>query len=887
MASEQKGRQLVIVESPTKARTIGKYLGRGYDVAASVGHVRDLPVKELGVDVERGFEPQYVTIRGKKQVLDDLKAKAKKASNIILATDPDREGEAIAFHVAAYLGHDKTPERFSRVEFREVTKRAVEQAIAAPGRLDMQKVEAQQARRILDRIVGYQVSKDILWKSIYPGLSAGRVQTVALRLICEREAEIRAFIEEEYWSITAHLERLGQPFQAKLHKIDGKSFTLPNEASSSEVVRDLSGVPFLVTDVKRRERRKYAPPPFTTSTMQQEAAKRLRFSARRTMTTAQRLYEGVDIGGRGTVGLITYMRTDSTRVSAEAAGVARTWIQNVFGESYLPGAPQLHGDKQSKGAQEAHEAIRPADPTLHPDEARPYLEDSEARLYELIWLRFVAGQMTPAVFDTTTADFDLRGGSGRGYQFRATGSVLKFDGFTRLYREATEEGEHRRLDDLDPLPELNAGDLANLLRIEPRQHFTQPPPRFSEASLVKEMERLGIGRPSTYASILSTIQDRGYVEIEDRRFAPTPLGDTVSRLLVRVFPDLFDVDFTSRMEGELDRVEDGSVAWKTLLGEFYPGFVDQLERGKSSVDEIMREISEAEGEACDKCGATMLVKWNKRGRFLGCSRYPECRNTRSLDGAGEGAEDGILGTDPVSNLPVLLRAGPFGHYVQLGEDGGEGKPPRASIPKDQKPEDVSLPFALRLLALPRLIGADPTSGEAIEAGLGRYGPFVRREKTYRNLRDLDHAFTLTLDEALELLATRQGPAVLRAMGPHPTTGKDLNILDGRYGPYVTDGELNASLPKGADPEDVDMDEAVTLLEKAAARGKSKRTTGRGASSAKGGAKGGAKGATKGASKSTAKGKGTATSGAKKGGAAKKGATTKKGAKGTSSTRGRS
>lgn len=822
MASEQKGRQLVIVESPTKARTIGKYLGRGYDVAASVGHVRDLPVKELGVDVDHGFEPQYVTIRGKKQVLDDLKAKAKKADGIILATDPDREGEAIAFHVAEYLGRAKNPERFRRVEFREVTKRAVERAIAEPGMLDLKKVEAQQARRILDRIVGYQVSKDILWKSIYPGLSAGRVQTVSLRLICEREDEIRRFIEEEYWSITAHLERSGQAFEAKLHKINGKSFTLSNEEAASAVVTDVTGVPFVVSDVKRRERRKNPPPPFTTSTLQQEAAKRLRFSARRTMSTAQRLYEGVDIGGRGTVGLITYMRTDSTRVSPEAVGIARAWIQQSFGQPYLPTAPQLFADRQAKGAQEAHEAIRPADPTLHPDEARPFLEDSEARLYELIWLRFVAGQMTPAVFDTTTVDFDLKGASGPGYQFRSTGSVLKFDGFTRLYREATEEGEHRRLDDLDPLPDLNPNDLAELLRIEPRQHFTQPPPRFSEASLVKEMERLGIGRPSTYASILTTIQDRGYVELEERRFRPTPLGDTVSALLVRVFPDLFDVGFTSKMEDELDRVEEGSVEWRVLLGDFYPGFVQQLERGKGAVDEIMREISAADGEACDKCGASMLVKWNKRGRFLGCSKYPECRNTRSIDGASGGAEEDILGTDPKSGLSVLLRAGPFGHYVQLGEEGGEPKPPRSSVPSDLKPEAVTLEFALQLLALPRLIGTDPTSGETVEAGLGRYGPFVRRAKTYRNLRDLDHAFSLTLDEALELLAAHQGPAILRGLGPHPATGKDLNILDGRYGPYVTDGVVNASLPKDADPEEVDMEEAVSLLEKAAKRVKTKR-----------------------------------------------------------------
>jgi DNA topoisomerase I len=823
MAAKSNGRQLVIVESPTKARTISKYLGRGYDVVASVGHVRDLPTAEIGVDVEHGFEPKYVTIRGKKSVLDDMKTRARTADQVILATDPDREGEAIAWHLAEVLGHAKNPERFRRVEFREVTKRAVERALESPGQLDMRKVEAQQARRILDRIVGYQVSP-FLWAPIRPGLSAGRVQTVALRLICEREEEIRQFQSEEYWSITAFLERLEQPFEAKLHKIDGKAFTLANETSSSTVLSDLEGVPFVVSEVKRRERRKTPPTPFTTSTLQQEAAKRLRFSAKRTMTTAQRLYEGKDIAGRGTVGLITYMRTDSTRVSAEAADVARSWIRKEFGEPYLPGAPRLYGGKKQKGAQEAHEAIRPADPTLHPDEARASLEESEYRLYELIWLRFVAGQMESAVFDTTSADFDLTGrSSGRIYNFRATGSVLKFDGFTRLYREATEDGEHRRLDDLDPLPPLEPKDEAALDRLEPRQHFTQPPPRFSEASLVKEMERLGIGRPSTYAAILSTLQDRGYVELEDRRFTPTPLGDTVSRLLVRVFADLFDVGFTSRMEGELDRVEEGETGWRELLAEFYPGLQEQLERGKLSVDAIVREISEAEGEVCEKCGAPMLVKWNKRGRFLGCSSYPECRSTRSLGTPGEGPEERELGTHPESGKPILLRSGPYGLYLQLGLEGEEGKkPPRTSLPEGTDPEKVTLEWAQQLLSLPRSLGTDPNTGKPVEAGLGRYGPYVRLDKTYRNVPDLDHLFRIGLDEALALIATPQGPAVLKDLGAHPTSGVSIRVLDGRFGPYVTDGKLNASLPKSMEPLELEMEEALALLDKKAkapARGK--------------------------------------------------------------------
>jgi DNA topoisomerase-1 len=818
----KSGRHLVIVESPAKARTIGRYLGRGFDVAASVGHVRDLPTKELGVDVEHGFEPQYVTIRGKAKVLQELKRKAKDVTSVILATDPDREGEAIAFHVADHLGFARDPDRFQRVEFHEITKSAVEKALRAPGKLDMKKVEAQQARRILDRLVGYEVSP-FLWKPIRPGLSAGRVQTVALRLICEREDEIQAFVAQEYWSITAHLEKDDQPFEAKLHQIDGKAFSLGDEASASAVVMDVAGLSFTVTEVKRRERRKNAPPPFTTSTLQQEAAKRLRFSARRTMSSAQRLYEGVELGERGAVGLITYMRTDSTRVSAEAAVGARGWIASEFGSAYLPDAPQLWSGKQQKGAQEAHEAIRPTDPTLHPDEARNFLDDDEARLYELIWLRFVAGQMNATIFDTTTADFNLTGKSGRTYLFRATGSVVRCDGFTRLYQEATEAGEHRRLDDLAPLPVLAEGDVGTLKRLDPKQHFTQPPPRFSEASLVKELEKQGIGRPSTYAQILSTIRDRGYVDMEDRRFVPTALGDTVSKLLVRVFPDLFDPEFTSRMEGDLDRVEDGEASWKGVLEAFYPSFKSRLEAGKASSDQIVKEILAAEGEVCDKCGSPMLVRWNRFGRFLGCSAYPTCRNTRSLDGGGEGAAGSELGRDPATGLQVLLKEGPYGPYVQLGAAAPEGeKPRRVSLPRGTDPATVGLDFALKLLSLPRTVGTDPESGTLVTAGLGRYGPYIERGGTYRNLRNADEIFSVTLEGALELLATKPGARVLRELGAHPESSLPLRILDGRYGPYVTDGTVNASIRKGEDPETVTIEEAVELLAASAQKGRGGR-----------------------------------------------------------------
>ncbi len=810
-------KHLVIVESPAKARTIGRYLGPGYDVAASVGHVKDLPTKELGVDVDKGFEPHYVTIRGKGKILTDLKRKARAAADVILATDPDREGEAIAYHVAEELGYARDRERFRRVQFREITKGAVQEALAHPGRIDDRKVEAQQARRILDRLVGYQVSP-FLWKPIRPGLSAGRVQTVALRLICEREAEIRAFVAEEYWSITARLEKDDQPFEAKLHKIDGHSFTLSDQDQAAAAVADIEGVPFVVTSVKRRERRKNPAAPFTTSTLQQEAAKRMRFSARRTMRTAQRLYEGVELGGRGAVGLITYMRTDSTRVSVTAVDAARRWIEGEMGRSYLASSRRLWGGKQQKGAQEAHEAIRPTDPAIHPAEVARHLPRDEAKLYELVWLRFVASQMAPAIYDTTTVDFDLGGASGRAYQYRSTGSVVKFQGFTKLYLEATEAGDHRRLDDLEPLPGLDRGDEAILKGLDPRQHFTQPPPRFSEASLVKELERLGIGRPSTYAQIISTLLDRGYVELEKRRFEATDLGEIVAKLLVRVFPNVFDVDFTSRMENELDRVEEGEVQWRDLLAGFYPRLRERLEQGEQISDELIKEILAAEGETCEKCGRPMLVRFNKFGQFLGCSGYPECQSTRSLDGSDGGEE--VLGQDPETGRDVSVKVGPYGPYVELASDDG-GKPKRVSLPKDAKPEEVKLDAALRYLSLPRTLGEDPSSGEEVSVGLGRYGPYVRRGKTFANLATPERMFTVTLAEALDLIRDREksgGRKVIRELGKHPETGADIRLLAGRYGPYVTDGNLNATLPKRMEPDEVDLEAAVDLLARKAARG---------------------------------------------------------------------
>jgi DNA topoisomerase I len=627
-----KTKHLIIVESPAKAKTIGKYLGPGYSVRASVGHIRDLPERELGVDVEQGFEPRYVTIRGKGKIIMELRRDAQYADDIILATDPDREGEAIAYHVAEQLGYEDSPNkaRFRRVLFHEITRDAVHRALEQPLELDMRKVEAQQARRILDRLVGYQVSP-LLWKPIRPGLSAGRVQTVALRLITEREAEVRAFVAEEYWSVTALLQKDGTQFDAKLHQIDGKAFRIENEARATTVLSDVANLPFVITELKRRQRLKNPPPPFTTSTLQQEAAKRLGFTAQRTMRTAQQLYEGMDVGAEGAVGLITYMRTDSTRVAGSAAGEARDMVRATFGDKYLPDAPRLWGGKQQKGAQEAHEAIRPTSALRRPDQLRKNLDRDQLRLYELIWLRFVAGQMMPAVFDTTTADFDLQAENGTRYLFRSTGSIMVFDGFTRLYQEAREEGDHRTLDDLDPLPELAEKDRCAVQEIVPAQHFTQPPPRFTEASLVKELERLGIGRPSTYASIISTLTDREYVKLEQKRFTPTPLGETVAMVLIHVFPDVFSVGFTSGMEAQLDRVEEGELNWRNVLQDFYVPFQLRLGEGPQKSQEIIRDSVAKDAGPCPDCGRDMAVRWNRYGRFLGCTGYPECRHTQSLD----------------------------------------------------------------------------------------------------------------------------------------------------------------------------------------------------------------------------------------------------------------
>ena len=673
-APTRPGNALVIVESPTKARTIGKYLGRGYSVKATIGHLRDLPTRKLGVEIDdkgRTFQPEYVTIKGKTTTLSEIKKAAKEAKEVLLATDPDREGEAIAWHVATQIGNGVPTQR---ILFHEITKDAIQEALRSPGEIDQRKVDAQQARRVLDRLVGYKASP-ILWKTIKTGLSAGRVQTVALRLIVEREREIRAFKPQEYWTIEAECEKGGQHFEASLHKVKGHKPELHDARAASAVVTAVTGKPFTVSGIEKKQRRKRPAAPFTTSTLQQEAAKKLGFSSRRTMRAAQGLYEGVEIGEDGPTGLITYMRTDSVRVSDQAVASVRGFIKSEYGGDYLPDSPNAYSARKAQRVQDAHEAVRPTDVRRRPESLQRHLEADQYRLYQLIWQRFVASQMTPAVYDMTVVDFALGD-----YLFRATGSVLIFDGYHKVYLEGREAEEGKTMDDLPPIPPLEVGDTVRVVQITPSQHFTEPPPRFSEASLVKELERLGIGRPSTYSAIVSTLTAREYAKLDQRRFFPTDLGEMVEKMMVAEFPDIFNVEFTSRMEEELDQIEEDGKDWQEVLRGFYGPFTRSLE----SVD-LNALVAEAHGldakkleaercpkcgshielrtgrfgpylacvnykktcdyvkslkkdrapdrpsdEKCHLCGAPMVIKTGRFGEFLACTRYPECKGTRSI-----------------------------------------------------------------------------------------------------------------------------------------------------------------------------------------------------------------------------------------------------------------
>jgi DNA topoisomerase-1 len=631
----------------------------------------DLPTKKLGIDIDKGFEPELVPIPGKEKTIADLKSAARDSREVFIATDPDREGEAIAWHVAEQIkpkrGQSTVPVR--RVLFHEITRDAVQNAIQQAGDIDDRKVEAQQARRVLDRLVGYKASP-VLWKTVKKGISAGRVQTVALRLIVEREREIRAFKPVEYWTIEALLEKEGQRFTAKLHQIDGKKAEIHTESEANRVLKDLEGRrTFPVTEVKRRERRKNPQAPFTTSTLQQEAAKKLSFGSKRTMRVAQDLYEGIDIGADGQVGLITYMRTDSTRIAESAATQAREYLRTLFGKEYLATSVQLYGDGKSKNAQDAHEGVRPTDPTRRPDDIRRHLSPDQFKLYQLIWQRFMASQMAPAVFDTTTVDYDIAAKEQpqigrRSYLFRSTGSIIKFQGFLALYREAREEGDSKALEDEQALPVVVVGENVPVKSITPSQHFTEPPPRFSEASLVKELERLGIGRPSTYASIISVLVDRRYVNLEQRRFFPTELGETVEKVMVMQFPDIFNVGFTSGMEQELDKVEEGEIGWRAVLKDFWGPFDKSLKKVDSgALIAAAHDLSAIANEKCPDCGGKLEPRGGFFGPFLACENHPKnCKYTRPLK--GEKAKPKM--TDIPCHLcgqPMVVRSGRSGEFL--------------------------------------------------------------------------------------------------------------------------------------------------------------------------------------------------------------------------------
>jgi len=681
LPSEPGSTSLVIVESPAKAKTIGKYLGRAYRVRATIGHVRDLPEKKMGIDIENGFEPEYVTIPGKEKTVAELKSAARDSRQIFLATDPDREGEAIAWHVAQQI-RTKNGAPVRRVLFHEITRDAVQLAIANAGSIDERKVDAQQARRVLDRLVGYKASP-VLWKTVKKGISAGRVQTVALRLLVEREREIRAFNPVEYWTVEALMEKDGQQFTSKLHLLDGRKPVIHNEAEAAEILSALeSRRTFEVTEVKRRERRKNPAAPFTTSTLQQDAAKKLSFGSKRTMRLAQDLYEGIDIGAEGAVGLITYMRTDSTRVALSAADQARDYIRMMYGAQYLPDAPRLYVDGKAKNTQDAHECIRPTDPARRPEHIRKHLKEDQYRLYELIWQRFMASQMTPAIFDTTTVDFDL----GR-FLFRATGSVVKFDGYQRLYKESREAEEGKALEEEQGLPVVEKGEHVPVKAITPSQHFTEPPPRYSEASLVKELERLGIGRPSTYASIVSTLVDRRYAQLEQRRFFPTELGEQVERVMVKSFPDVFNVQFTSHMETDLDQIEEGNVNWRIMLKDFYGPFAESVKG--ADIEALIGEahdLSAFVDERCPQCQGKLVPRGGFFGPFLACENHPkECKYTRPLRGDRKPAQ-------PTSEIchecgePMVIRQGRSGEFLGCSKfpkcRGTRSMPTGVKCPKD-------------------------------------------------------------------------------------------------------------------------------------------------------------------------------------------------------------
>jgi DNA topoisomerase-1 len=838
---------IVIVESPAKAKTVNKYLGPGYRVLASYGHVRDLPSKNGSVLPDKDFEMHWDVEPKAAKRLDEIAKAVKGANKLILATDPDREGEAISWHVLQVLDRKKalTGVPVERVVFNAVTKEAVLHAMRHPRTIDGPLVNAYLARRALDYLVGFTLSP-VLWRKLPGARSAGRVQSVALRLVCDRELEIEQFKPQEYWTIIAELATgKNVTFQARLFSAGGKKlekFDIADAATAERLKAALEGGRFVVANIESKSQRRNPAAPFTTSTLQQEASRKLGFSPRQTMQLAQRLYEGVDLGGEAE-GLITYMRTDGVQIVPEAIAAVRRLVTKLHGQRYVPSSPREYETK-AKNAQEAHEAIRPTDFNKEPDSVSRYLDDDAARLYKLIWSRTLASQASSAEIERTTVDIDVTGKDGKHYGVRATSSVIRFDGFLKIY----EEGIDDAIGEDGALPALSNGAALDPRNIEAKQHFTEPPPRYTEATLIKKMEELGIGRPSTYATTLNVLRDREYVRLDKKRLYPEDKGRLVTAFLESFFRRYVEYDFTADLEEKLDLISAGKLEWKDVLRDFWREFIAAVnDIGELRIAQVLEALNELLGphifpepqdggdpRACPSCGNGRLsLKVGRFGAFIGCSNYPECRYTRQIaDTNGEKAslagEAKVLGTDPETGFEVTLRTGRFGPYVQLGDGSGEEKPKRASIPKGTDPEHIDLSRALALLALPREVGLHPETGKPILAGFGRYGPYVQHDGKYASLSAPEEVFEIGINRAVSLLAEKaanrrpRASSVVKELGEHPEGGGKVQVLSGRYGPYVKHGKVNATLPKDRDPEQVSLQEAVELIAAKSAKGPAKK-----------------------------------------------------------------
>ena len=831
---------VVVVESPSKAKTINKYLGSDFTVLASFGHVRDLPAKDGSVKPDEDFSMAWEVDSKSAKRLSDIATALKGSDRLVLATDPDREGEAISWHVLEVLKKKGAlkGKTVQRVAFNAITKSSVLEAMANPRDVDGALVDAYLARRALDYLVGFTLSP-VLWRKLPGSRSAGRVQSVALRLICDRELEIEAFRSQEYWSIDATFTTgSGVEFSAGLGSIDAKrleKLAIKDAASAQAIAAAVKGQHFTVDSVESKPAKRHPYPPFRTSTLQQEASRKLGFSSSKTMQIAQRLYEGVELGGE-TVGLITYMRTDGVDMAPEAIAATRNAILKNFGEPYVPPSPRKYTSK-AKNAQEAHEAIRPTDPMRHPDQLRGVLDGEQMALYELVWKRTTASQMESAELERTTADIGTTGSDKRHYSFRATGSVVKFDGFLRAYTEDLDDGED---EDAKRLPAMARGDKTGVKSIMPAQHFTEPPPRYSEASLIKKLEELGIGRPSTYVSILKTLSDRGYMRIEKKRLIPDDKGRVVTAFLESFFKRYVEFDFTANLEEQLDRISAGEIDYKVVLREFWKDFTAALAEVKDlRITQVIDSLNDllaphifparADGldpRSCPNCADGKLsLKLGRFGSFIGCTNYPTCNYTRPMSVNAETAADAVpadgivLGQDPETGQNVTRRVGRFGPYLQLGETVEGEKPQRASIPRARNPADIDLETALRLLSLPREVGLHPETHTPIVANFGRFGPFILHDGVYANLESPEDVFTIGLNHAVDLLAqkrakgpsTRGRPGALKDFGPHPDGGGNVQVMGGRYGAYVKHGKTNATLPKDKTPEELTMPEALALL----------------------------------------------------------------------------